>query len=139
MPSWTMTPGKMMMTKMMMIIIIITHLIIIKTILTFFKGHSNSFMNLPKRGNFPNPNINLCGVMDEEQFLHQYYNANVSASGGYTTQDIEYLINLCKKIKDECRLDKIHAGPNFDCICGSTNLLKWVALLGSCKGHEVNT
>ena len=49
--------------------------------------------------------------MDEEQFLHQHYIANVSVLGGYSTQDIEYFVNLCNKIKDEQRLDKIHEGP----------------------------
>ena len=49
--------------------------------------------------------------MDEEQFLHEHYIANVSVLGGYSTQDIEYFVNLCNKIKDEHRLDKIHDGP----------------------------
>ena len=49
--------------------------------------------------------------MDEYQFLHQHYIANVSVLGGYSTQDIEYFINLHNKIKDEHRLDKICEGP----------------------------
>ena len=39
------------------------------------------------------------------------YIADVSVLGGYSTQDIEYFIDLRNKIKDECRLDKIHDGP----------------------------
>ena len=89
----------------------LTHLITIKTIFTSFKGHSNLFIDLLKKCSLPNPNLNLCGAMDEEQFLCQHYIANVSASGGYSTQDIEHFINLHNKIKDEHRLDKIHEGP----------------------------
>ena len=89
----------------------LTHLIILKTIFTFFKGHSHLFINLIKKCNSPNPDLNLHGVMDEQQFLHEHYIADVSVLGGYSTQDIEYFINLHNKIKDECRLDKIHDGP----------------------------
>ena len=49
--------------------------------------------------------------MDEEHFIREHYIANVSVLGGYSTQDIEYFVNLRNKIKDECRLDKIHDGP----------------------------
>ena len=86
-------------------------LIILKTIFTFFKGHSNLFIDLLKKCNLPNPDLNLCGAMDEEQFLCEHYIANVSVLGGYSTQDIEYFNDLHNKIKDECRLDKIHEGP----------------------------
>ena len=48
--------------------------------------------------------------MDEHQLLHEHYIADVSVLGGYSTQDIEYFINLHNKIKDECRLDKIRDG-----------------------------
>ena len=89
----------------------LTHLIIFKTIFTFLKGHSDLFINLLKKCNSPNPDLNLHGAMDEEQFLREHYIANVSVLGGYSTQDIEYFINLHNKIKDECRLDKIHEGP----------------------------
>ena len=89
----------------------LTHLIILKTIFTFFKGHSNLFINLLKKCNSPNPDLNLRGAMDEQQFLHEHYITDVSVLGGYSTQDIEYFIDLCNKIKDECRLDKICDGP----------------------------
>ena len=89
----------------------LTCLIILKTIFTFFKGHSDLFINLLKKCNSPNPDLNLHGAMDEEQFLHEHYIANVSVLGGYSTQDIEYFINLRNKIKDEHMLDKICDGP----------------------------
>ena len=89
----------------------LTHLIILKTIFTFFKGHSNLFIDLLKKCNSPNPNLNLHGAMDEEQFLCEHYIADVSVLGGYSTQDIEYFMDLHNKIKDECRLDKIYDGP----------------------------
>ena len=82
-----------------------------KTIFTFFKGHSDLFIDLLKKCNSPNPNLNLHGAMDEEQFLREHYIANVSVLGGYSTQDIEYFISLHNKIKDKHRLDKIHDGP----------------------------
>ena len=89
----------------------LTCLIILKTICTFFKGHSDSFINLLKKCNSPNPNLNSHGAMDEQQFLHEHYIADVSVLGGYSTQDIEYFINLHNKIKDKHRLDKICEGP----------------------------
>ena len=49
--------------------------------------------------------------MDEQQFLCEHYIADVSVLGGYSTQDIEYFVDLCNKIKDKCRLDKIRDGP----------------------------
>ena len=49
--------------------------------------------------------------MDEEQFLHQHYIANVSVLGGYSTQDIEYFVDLHNKIKDEQMHDKIREDP----------------------------
>ena len=88
----------------------VTNLIILKTI-CIFKGHSDSFIDLLKKCNSPNPNLNSCGAMDEQQFLCEHYIADVSVLGGYTTQDIEYFIDLHNKIKDECRLDKIRDGP----------------------------
>ena len=89
----------------------LTHLIILKTIFTFFKGHSDLFIDLLKKCNSPNPNLNSRGVMDEQQFLHEHYITDVSVLGGYSTQDIEYFIDLCNKIKDKHRLDKICDGP----------------------------
>ena len=89
----------------------LTCLIILKTIFTFFKGHSDLFINILKKCNSSNPDLNLHGAMDEEQFLCQHYIASVSVLGGVSTQDIEYIIDLCNKIKDEHRLDKIHEGP----------------------------
>ena len=89
----------------------LTHLIILKTIFTFFKGHSNLFIDLLKKCNSPNPDLNLRGAMDEQQFLHEHYIADVSVLGGYSTQDIEYFVDLHNKIKDEHRLDKIRDGP----------------------------
>ena len=89
----------------------LTCLIILKTICTFFKGQSDSFINLLKKCNSPNPDLNSCGAMDEQQFLHEHYITDVCVLGGYSTQDIEYFINLHNKIKDECRLDKIRDGP----------------------------
>ena len=89
----------------------LTCLIILKTICTFFKGHSDLFIDLLKKCNSPNPNLNSRGAMDEQQFLHEHYIADVSVLGGYSTQDIEYFIDLHNKIKDECRLDKICDGP----------------------------
>ena len=89
----------------------LTHLIILKTIFTFFKGHSELFIDLLlNKCNSPNPNLNSHGAMDEQQFLCEHYIADVSVLGGYSTQDIEYFVNLCNKIKDECRLDKICDG-----------------------------
>ena len=49
--------------------------------------------------------------MDEQQFLCEHYITDVSVLGGYSTQDIEYFVNLCNKIKDDRRLDKICDGP----------------------------
>ena len=72
----------------------LTCIIILKTIFTFFKGHSNLFIDLLKKCNSPNPNLNLCGAMDEEQFLHEHYIANVSVLGGYSTQDIHISSNI---------------------------------------------
>ena len=60
---------------------------------------------------FSQPNLNLHGAMDEQQFLHEHYIADVSVLGGYSTQDIEYFIDLHNKIKDKRRLDKIRDGP----------------------------
>ena len=74
----------------------LTCLIILKTIFTFFKGHSDLFFDLLKKCNLPNPNLNLHGAMDEEQFLHQHYIANVSVLGGYSTQDIDSLISTTR-------------------------------------------
>ena len=86
-------------------------LIILKTICTFFKGHSNSFIDLLKKCNSPNPDLNLRGAMDEQQFLCEHFITDVSVLGGYSTQDIEYFVDLCNKIKDEHRLDKIRDRP----------------------------
>ena len=106
----------------------LTHLIIIKTIFIFFKGHSDLFIALLKKCNTPNPDLNLHGAMDEEQFLYQHYIANVSASDGYSTQDIEYFIDLCNKIKDECRHDKILKAPKLVAL-GSSCLHSLLPLL----------
>ena len=89
----------------------LTHLIILKTLCTFFKGHSDLFIDLLKKCNSPNPDLNLRGAMDEQQFLREHYITDVSVLGGYSTQDIEYFVDLRNKIKDECRLDKIRDGP----------------------------
>ena len=104
----------------------LTGLIILKTIFTLFKGHSNLFINLLKKCNSSNPNFNLHGAMDEEQFLREHYIANVSVLGGYSTQDIEYFVDLRNKTKDKRRLDKIRDAPKVGgdqqvlaCICHS--------------------
>ena len=108
----------------------LTCLIIIKPISTFFKGHSNSFIDLLKKCNSPNPDLNLCGAMDEQQFLCEHYITDVSVLGGYSTQDIEYFVDLHNKIKDECRLDKIHDGPKV----GGGDWKFWLAFITPISG-----
>ena len=67
--------------------------------------------------------------MDEQQFLHEHYIADVSVLGGYSTQDIEYFVNLCNMIKDEHRLDKIHDHPK---VGGDWNF--WLAFVAPISG-----
>ena len=99
----------------------LTHLIILKTIFTFFKGHSNLFIDLLKKCNSPNPNLNSHGAMDEEQFLCEHYIADVSVLGGYSTQDIEYFMDLCNKSKTSAGLTRFMMAPKL-VVIGSSGL-----------------